>query len=369
MFNSIICDVRRVSMEERPLFLLDSGLNCIFSGNREIIRKGMNITSMLRTRPRLPLESSCELSLYHRGHFYYARLIPVRNMEKERAYVCEVVDMQRAAQIYDMTDLGSQAFLEYSNMQHLIAQLWRSLSLLREADDTKTADTLEYMEELLYGFSDLIANKHEHLRSVYGEKLHTLFNIDSLCERLCDRCNAVLAKCGRRIDYVGSDAAQLYVNISARSAVTALVNVVQNALLYSPADTVPVLMVYSESGYIVVRMVNESIMYSKEDFADGAKIEFGDSRSGGGMSIIRAFAESAGGTVSCEHKDGIFAVSLRLPAAASGEASEYCFESETAMADSSCIPDYLQIKMHRVAKLFDRSEKTGNIQGTVTYSS
>ena len=217
-------------------------------------------------------------------------------------------------------------------------------------------------------FSDIIANKHELLDAIYNEKNHTLFDVHGLCDRLCVRCNAVLAKCGRSIEFIGSDGGPLYVHQSSRLAVVALVNAIQNALLYSPSDTVPTLMAFAEDSYVVVRTTNENLMHTEQEFANGKDIEFNDQRADSGMSVIRTFVESAGGRMTCENDNGRFTLELRLPAATVDD-PECCFEREISMQAYSCVPDFVQIKMNRVAELFSKDEMTENIQDAVTHSS
>jgi len=146
------------------------------------------------------------------------------------------------------------------------------------------------------------------------------------------------------------------------------VNAIQNALLYSPSDTVPTLMAFAEDSYVVVRTTNENLMHTEQEFANGKDIEFNDQRADSGMSVIRTFVESAGGRMTCENDNGRFTLELRLPAATVDD-PECCFEREISMQAYSCVPDFVQIKMNRVAELFSKDEMTENVQDAVTHSS
>ncbi|MGN0688743.1 MAG: hypothetical protein ACI4KA_11650 [Oscillospiraceae bacterium] len=354
-------DIGTASTADRPLFVLDEALTCIFSADASLLETGQSLLPALRRKLALPLGGASEELLYLNGHFCFAVITPVQGENSAQLYICEITDKKRAEKIYQCTDAGAEMLSVYDSMEYCLADAWRCHSGISSAAGGELAEYLHSLEADLYRLSAAIKNTGEYVRALHSVNRNTLFDIGRLCEQLSRRCNAVLAKCGRSFEYV-CEAEEMYVNVSSRRAVVSLVNAIQNALLYSPRDTVPVLAAYKESGFINIRIENDSIMYSPEDFARHTDIEFCGQRTGCGLPVIRAFADAAGGSCDISYKDGRAVLLLRIPEAVMDDNSHYCLENSFFSSYVTGVPDYLEVRMREVVELFGDEEKTEKIQ-------
>lgn len=350
MRYNVITDFVTASTSARPLFLFNSGLICIFSGDEQLFALGSSLLPALRRDVPFPIERSREEELYIDGHFYYAMLEPAYSESGELLCRCELIDRERALRIHDMTDAGAEKLPLYNSMQYHLADLWSCYDMLRKNKGERD-DVLYRVEKDINKLFAILKNEHEYLHSIYGEERRTVFDIGKLCCKLDARCNQALAKCGRRFELI-KPMEELFVNLSSRRALVALVNVLQNAMLYSPVDTVPIMSAFGEGNYAVVRIVNESIMYSSEDFAASTNPEFNYQRIGSGLPMVRAFTENAGGKLRIECKNGKTILELRLPMVKPDMSGYYYFEASYYPTYTTSVPDFTEVMMQEVVDFF-----------------
>lgn len=196
---------------------------------------------------------------------------------------------------------------------------------------------------------------------LYRTQRETVVDAGELCENLAKRCNAALAKCGRRIEAL-IDPGSLYIYADSRRAVVALVNAVQNALLYSPKETEPILTVcYRESRgrkFVEIRVVNESSMFSSKDFSGSVDVNFSYQRLGYGIPIIKRFAQVSGGWFDMTEENGRVTVTISLPAAHYGSGAELPLRKPSAAQYDTGIPDFTEIMMREVVQFFGESAES-----------
>ena len=153
----------------------------------------------------------------------------------------------------------------------------------------------------------------------------------------------------------------LTIYADSRRTVVALVNAVQNALLYSPQDSEPVLAVYrrEERGrnFVEFRITNENIMFTSRDFKDGIEVNFSYQRLGYGIPIIKRFTKLSGGRFSMEEENGRVIVSITLPAYSDDSSPILTLRNAEEHHYDAGIPDFTDVMMREVVLFF--GEKTG----------
>ena len=144
-------------------------------------------------------------------------------------------------------------------------------------------------------------------------------------------------------------------------------NAVQNALLYSPKETEPILTVcYRESRgrkFVEIRVVNESSMFSSKDFSGSVDVNFSYQRMGYGIPIIKRFAQVSGGWFDMTEENGRVTVTISLPAAHYGSGAELPLRKPSAAQYDTGIPDFTEIMCSSSARAPKaRSKFTADIQ-------
>ena len=109
---------------------------------------------------------------------------------------------------------------------------------------------------------------------------------------LVERCNLFLAKCGRELRFL-CDCESLEIAVNARHAVEALLNAIQNALLYSPRDCEPTVTMSSAEKdsvrYMRLSISNESSVSFGRESSERLGFDFGHRHMSYGIPIIREF--------------------------------------------------------------------------------
>lgn len=276
---------------------------CVVSCEGSLLESGECVLKSVRETVPEPLGIVMDTTLYKNEHFYCLRLHPIKNGIGETiAYIGEILDS------------GS----------------------VRE-------------------------NAFNYAEMLYRTQRETVVDAGELCENLAKRCNAALAKCGRRIEAL-IDPGSLYIYADSRRAVVALVNAVQNALLYSPKETEPILTVcYRESRgrkFVEIRVVNESSMFSSKDFSGSVDVNFSYQRMGYGIPIIKRFVQVSGGWFDMTEENGRVTVTISLPAAHYGSGAELPLRKPSAAQYDTGIPDFTEIMMREVVQFFGESAES-----------
>ena len=348
-----------------PLVCFDSTLKCVWQSGG-VFAVGDNLMSYLREPVPDPMHELTEASVYKDDKFYCCRIMPVKNEAGESdAYICELIGKEAARGIAERSDSLSDILPLYNAVEYNTAAVWKSAEKLRGAligsrDYDSLSDVLE-IEKAMSNISAACGNAFEYISMMYGSFSAVRIDAGALCRSLAEQCNAALAKCGRRIEpLIEPDDLTIYAD--SRRTVVALVNAVQNALLYSPRDSEPILAVYRRDirgrSFVEIRLSNENIMFTSRDFKEKVDINFSYQRLGYGIPIIKRFAKACGGSFSMEDEGGRVVVTLTLPAAeeefGSGltlKSPEYCFYN-------TGVPDFTEIMMREVVQFFGEKEET-----------
>lgn len=194
----------------------------------------------------------------------------------------------------------------------------------------------------------MVKNGYEYsLMLTHGDP--TVINAVALANGLVNRCNAILAKCARRVWFVAK-AQRLLVAADSRHAVTALTNLIQNALLYSPRECVPVMTIDSciENGRscVLVQITNDSCLFIGEDELPEIKFH----RAGTGIPIIKRFAENADGRFFFNVSGHTVTVGIVLPEIK--QTDDLNIEEGGYSYYDTGIPDIVEVKMREVIGFF-----------------
>lgn len=366
-----------VSLNEdifRPYISLFSGCNVVCLDNRfrvisggGVLEPGECVLKHVRETIPEPLSVVMEATLYINEQFYCLRLHPIKNASGEsEAYIGELMTSEAARSIMERTDGPSDILPLYNAVEMNSAAIWKHAAslryeMVRTKDYTRLSEVLG-IETAMSNLASVCENAFNYAEMMYRSQRESVIDVSELCENLARRCNAALAKCGRRIETLVEPGA-LYIYADSRRAVVALVNALQNALLYSPQESEPILTVcYREERgrkFVQIRVVNESSMFSSKDFSGNVEVNFSYQRLGYGIPIIKRFAQVSGGWFDMTEENGRVTVTISLPSAHRGTGPELQFRSPGAAQYDTGIPDFTELMMREVVQFF--GENPGEI--------
>ncbi len=349
---------------KNPLAFFDSTLKC--TGERGgLFVTGENLLSFVREPVPNPMHELTEASVYKDDRFWCCRIMPVKNSAGEsEAYICEFISADAARSMSERADIASKLLPLFNAVEYNSAKIWKNTEKLRTAmrsggNFEQLSGVLE-IEAAMSNISAVCTNAYEYADMLSGSQNAASIDAGSLCRRLGEQCNAALAKCGRRIEVL-IEPDDLTIYADSRRAAVALVNAVQNALLYSPRDTEPIMAVYRTKfrsrEFVEIRITNENVMFTSRDFKDKVDINFSYQRLGFGVPIIERFARASGGRFSMNDENGRVVVTLTLPAAPAEYGSEIRLNSPSFTDYSTGVPELAEIMMREVVQFFgEKSE-------------
>lgn len=339
---------------------------CVVSCEGSLLESGECVLKSVRETVPEPLGVVMDTTLYKNEHFYCLRLHPIKNGIGETiAYIGEILDSGSVRGMMERTEAPSDILPLYNAVEMNSAAIWKHAvnlryGMVKAKDYTRLTEVLG-IETAMSNLSSVCENAFNYAEMLYRTQRETVVDAGELCENLAKRCNAALAKCGRRIEAL-IDPGSLYIYADSRRAVVALVNAVQNALLYSPKETEPILTVcYRESRgrkFVEIRVVNESSMFSSKDFSGSVDVNFSYQRMGYGIPIIKRFAQVSGGWFDMTEENGRVTVTISLPAAHYGSGAELPLRKPSAVQYDTGIPDFTEIMMREVVQFFGESAES-----------
>ena len=342
--------------------LLDRQTRCAAVFGRELLKVGDSLAEHAADPLIYPLKDACNVRVMFRGECWCAHVQPIRNEAGDAALnLCSFTDTQQALDAAAKTDALMKLMPLYSAIEQNFAGLWNSAREIEKRfereNDFSALEEVFSLKAALSHIGSASANVYE-----YGEMLSKAPSVRRLdaaefCAMLVERCNAALAKCGRRIEFVAAPVTAP-ICVDASHAMYALVNALQNALLYSPRESVPVLAVICRRTgareYVDIRVSNETALFTEKDFRTIENVEFSYQRAGFGLALIERFAKECGGRLERTEEDGRYVLTLTFAAVHDGSRDTVRFEASQAHYDTG-VPDILELKMGEVAAAFGQA--------------
>ncbi len=346
-FQNVFNDCRR------ELALLDRHLTCLWASRTAPIKAGCSLAELLIGSFPEKIEKQTPFPCFVNKEHICALISPLQDI-----YLCEFFNADHAVAIYEMTDCFTDNFALYTAMEFCLGQLWRSeekFKKLLPAGRYDVMDALMEYHNALFKLTSLESNLFEYTNMLNSPAAPIIFDISKLCTDVTQRCNMTLAKCSRSINVLTQPGEYVFVSADGRHATLALVNALQNAMLYSPYYTEPTLTVYPERKngirYAVIRIRNERMIFRQDDFSSEYP-DFRHQRTGMGMRIIRRFAEQSGGTLDIDTDSDRFTLYLRLPAIDDDLLEFNRLEDIRTNHFKTTVPELIELKMQEVVDIF-----------------
>lgn len=200
-------------------------------------------------------------------------------------------------------------------------------------------------------------NLRIYTKMLYEQRSLEVIDVFVLLDNMVKRCNKVLSGCGRRIDFLG-ESNGMYVLADQRHVICTMINALQNAVLYSPVETVPTVTLFRTElemrPVICVRVINEDVYFSDGNFED--ELNFSSQRIGLGIPIIKRFAEIYGGKFLIEKNDQKVVLQIMIPACNSGNPSGTSEDEKIYSVLHSGAPDTVDEKLQEIMDFYGMND-------------
>lgn len=236
-----------------------------------------------------------------------------------KLYVCRVTDYRHTLEEFSKTDgvfCVSPAFKSMEIGMDSVLELAEDLR--RTAEENRWYDMIVKLCGIESSVRNMYAetcNMFRYFTSSEGEPASVVDAV-YLVGSLVERCNLFLAKCGRELRFL-CDSESLEIAVNARHAVEALLNAIQNALLYSPRECEPTVVMSQVDRdfmrFMRLSISNESSVSFGRETSSRLGLDFGHKKMSYGIPIIREFTVSAGGSLNISESGGRYCLTLDIP--------------------------------------------------------
>ncbi len=331
MFERIKKHLRLFS---NPVLLIDRDAKCVYCNRKNFCKTGTSLLKCFHQPFVMHDNRVDEALLIFKGKSYCARISPFI----ENLFVCELFTTDNIMRMAERTDIYAKIvpllFSVDNNVTIVRDKLESIQTMLRRDNQPDYYESLAALEKPLVKVEMLIKNISEYINMCLLDSDKDVIDVRELIADLQNRVNDTLASRGRYI-YVFDTMDMLCISANKRHLIIALLNAVQNAVYYSPMDSIPVVTLYDErqeeSGERMVVIQVENDMIVSVDENGNYRYELNDIHTGLGIPIIKRFAEDVGGKVIIENSNGKFRLSVKIPEYRAEIGSTYQFNSSGAV--------------------------------------
>lgn len=339
-----------------PAALMDNRFVCVYSNNPKLLPHNKSMIAVFQKIVVLPITKTHITMAMLNGCFYGVKIVPF----DEGLNFCEFFDSVELLSLAENTDVYDKLLPVINGVEYNTAALWRGYSNLKsrlvDEDYEGAPGCAAEMEKYLVGLNSYTKNISEYLNMLfYTPKTRQTLNLAPIMMGIVGRCNTILAASNRYVDYICEES-MILINAESRHVVVAVVNALQNALMYSTRDCIPYVTLFKpdikDCGYAVLKILNNSAMYIEDKKGGETEFNFRHQRPGYGIPIIKRFAELAGGSFSMREENGMISTEITLPLIESMNGNIGVFNSSRYVYFKTDIPDILDLKMLEINELF-----------------
>ncbi len=350
--------LRREQIKERYkhystlVIFLNRELECVYSNKPLVFIEGNSLKPYMQKDIEIPIKGAVNIMIMLNGVSYCGRFEQI----EDDLIKCEMFDSGDLQEMAEKTDFfGKGEKFLFSAMQG-VSRLRSLTRTFRDAIDNNAAVYSAIWKEyylIISCLSSAINNAFEYNTMLSKAPNFQTVNVVSMVRDIVERCNIILSKCERCIDFI-YDLDKVYISADKRYAFNALVNLIHNALVYSPKDFVPIISLTAleknDRKYVFLKVSNDNVLCD-ENAGDGFNSGF--FRLGFGLKIIKHFAEQAGGEYIENISEDRANIGVLIPTTTVSDDGEFTFECDNADRYDTGIPDLLEVKMQEIVDFFD----------------
>ena len=295
-----------------PMLIVDDLLRCVYSSQPKKVPVGTLLSLFIKEPLGFPLKKERDVLLFLNDIPYCARFIPIDNNYS----FCHLLDCSAIIKLASCTNMYAMVEQRFSLLWECSDKIRDIIKKLEEALPPKTRLTHTQMMEINAeaGKLDLLLESLSNYAYMAFSQNGSdeIIDTHALIELLVRSTNKILAESGKYLDFI-TDVDAFFIFTNQRYAVIAILNAIQNALLYSPVEDTPVVSltktVKNDKSYVVVQVVNNIDSYT--DINDDP--DFACRRCGLGIPVIKKFVQRAGGEFYFKASGSIAKVGIMIP--------------------------------------------------------
>lgn len=188
---------------ENPLVCLDNRFCCVSSSDGKF-RTGECLLQYIADVVPEPLGRVMDTAMHKDGHLFCCRIYPIKNDVGESvAYIGELFNSQAAGRISEKTENRLELLRLCNAIEANTAAVWECTRVLRSksnAAEYPCEAQLTAIENAAADISTVCRNAFEYANMLGKNHDPAVIDAGEHCSSLERRCNAALAKCGRRIE-------------------------------------------------------------------------------------------------------------------------------------------------------------------------
>lgn len=333
-----------------PVVLLNSKLECVYCNKPSVMPEGRLLKLYMQKDIEIPVTGAVNMMIMLNGVSYCGRFEQL----EEELIKCELFDSDDLQAMAEQTDFFGRGEKFLFSAMNGVSRLRNLTSTFKDAleNNVDVSGFAGEYSRVLWCLSSAMNNAYEYNTMLSKSPDLQPVNALLMIKGIVERCNTILSKCGRCIDFI-YDLDTEYINADKRYAFNALVNLIHNALVYSPSDCVPIVSLTSVNKdgkeYVFLKASNETALYN-ESFGDGFNSGF--YRLGFGMKIVKLFAEQAGGEYIENISENWANIGVLIPALGISADGEFTLENGYVERYDTGIPDLLDVKMQEIVDFF-----------------
>lgn len=338
-----------------PVAVMDKKFRCAYCNKPKLIPQESSMKSIFQKAVFLPLDEVHITMAVINGCFYSARIVPLDG----ELYICEFFDQNTILSMAENTDIYGKLLPIVNDVEYNTAALWRGCRILRSTLEAEKSYNgircaLQF-EKYLISMNSVIKNVSEYTNMLfYAPRTNAVVDLPPLIKVLVERCNTILTVSDRYIDYV-CELDSIYINAETRHVICAVVNALQNALMYSPRDCIPCVTLFkplNREDRITLQIMNDNLMYVDQKHGEEPGKNFDHQRLGYGIPIIKRFAELCKGSFEFGENDGKVCTTVTLPTVKLPTSEKGVLNGSEDVYYKTEIPDIVELKMLEVNELF-----------------
>lgn len=328
-----------------PTAVFNSKSECIYSKNG-LIELHSEARSVFKDDYKFEDLDSYTTIFVIKGIQYCAKILRI-----DGYYVCGLFNSHQLGAMARYTDFAERMISSIDVIQSNSSRLWGIMTNLRNQDITKPAAD---MEVCLLKINRVFQSILEYLNMIMRKPQPVMIDCLQFLSAIVKRTNSLLVNCGRCIDFIGGYE-PCYIGADRRHTIVALVSAIQNSLMYSTKDCVPLITLSTVSenkkNYVVMKIVNDNSYYT-EKHKDLYEDDFSSNKFPCGVPILKRFAEETEGEFTLNEVEGKVITLLKIPALKTYENNSLFFECDEYTYFETGIPDFLGLKIGEVVELF-----------------
>lgn len=329
-----------------PTAVFDGNFKCVYSKD-ELIELKSKANSYARNGYISESSDFFTTIFMIKGVQYCAKIL-----RTDGYYICGLFDSSELGDMARNTDFFNRVISSIDVVQYNLSKLWEIVDNIKETgNDLLTAK----MKQSLMRTHRISQSIFEYANVYLKEPNPVRIDCYKMINALVKRCNTLLSKIGRYIDFVGDDKTPLYIGADTSHAMSAFISALQNSLLYSKRDSIPLVTlsksVEGNKTYAVLKIVNDISYYNLRP-NKARESSFTNNKIGCGIPIIKRFVEECDGQFEFKEENESAYTLIKLPTVKVYQQEMFIFESGEYVPYETGIPDFLELKISEVIDLF-----------------